>query len=47
MATIVIIEGANRIGQNGNNIISIIGKQKQIKLMFHLKFTWIGKLLKL
>jgi len=43
-SAVVIIEKANRIGQNGNNIIAIIGKQKQIKLMFHLKFTWIGKL---
>ena len=33
----VIIERANRIGQNGNNIIAIIGKPKQIRLMFHLK----------
>jgi len=28
-------------------IKAIIGKQKQIRLMFHLKFTWIGKLLKI
>jgi len=43
----VIIERTNRIGQNGNNIIAVIGKQKQIRLMFYLKFTWIGKLLKI
>jgi len=28
--TIVIIERANRIGQNGNNIIAIIGKQNKL-----------------
>ena len=38
-ATLDIIERANRIGQNGNNIIATIDKQKQIRWMFHLKFT--------
>jgi len=46
-ATMVITERANMKGLNGNNIIAIIGKQKQIRLMFHFKFTWIGKLLKI
>jgi len=27
-------------------IIAIIGKTKQIRLMFHLKFTWIWKAFK-
>ena len=46
-ATIVIFEREIRMGQIVNYIIAIIGKQKQIRLMFCLKFSWIGKLLKI
>jgi len=46
-ATIVIFEREIRMGQIVNNRIAIRGKQKQIRLMFCLKFSWIGKLLKI
>jgi len=46
-ATIVIFVREIRMGQIVNNKIAISCKQKQIRLMFCLKFSWIGKLLKI